>query len=267
MQPRPPAHDPVGTPPPGSSLRPSGPAPPETIRFTVEPFTTVVQGWAYRTEPTILVARRVPAAEANPSPALPFTVPSAQASVACLNAKDGEAGSVYAFRKTGRHWEVIFACGRAFRLRNTLGARYLDYLLHNPNEPLHAFDLEIEVQPEKGEARVRGPLQPESDAQAMREYRLELCRLQMETALAAGEPEKIARLEGEMDALKSALKGASVADTGERAFDNVRKALRVVQEQLRRGGSEEQAFAEHLRTHLSVGFECLYTQPLGRIWG
>ena len=55
--------------------------------------------------------------------------------------------------------------------------------------------------------------------------------------------------------------------TGEGAFDNVRKALRVVQEQLRNGGPEEQAFAEHLRTHLSIGFECLYTQPQGRIWG
>jgi hypothetical protein len=57
------------------------------------------------------------------------------------------------------------------------------------------------------------------------------------------------------------------AVTGERAFDNVRKALRVVQEQLTSGGPEKQAFAEHPRTHLSIGFECLYTQPQGRIWG
>ncbi len=91
--------------------------------------------------------------------------------------------------------------------------------------------------------------------------------MQRQTAQAAGEPEKVARLEGEMQALKSALRGAGAADTGERAFDNVRKALRVVLEQLGRGGPEEQAFAEHLRTHLSIGFECLYTQPLGRIWG
>jgi hypothetical protein len=142
-----------------------------------------------------------------------------------------------------------------------------NYLLHEPNEPISAFDLEVKVQPEKGEARVRDSLQPESDAQAMREYWQELRRLQMETAQAAGEPEKVARLEGEMEALKSALKGVGVADTGERAFDNVRKALRVVLEQLRSGGPEEQAFAEHLRNHLSIGFECLYTQPQGRIWG
>jgi hypothetical protein len=119
----------------------------------------------------------------------------------------------------------------------------------------------------KGEARVRDSFQPESDAHALREYRQELRRLQMETAQAAGEPEEVARLEGEMEALESALKGASAADTGERAFDNVRKVLRVVLEPLRRGGPEEQAFAEHLRTHLSIGFECLYSQPQGRIWG
>jgi hypothetical protein len=186
---------------------------------------------------------------------------------ATLTRWDAESKLRYVFRWTGRHWEVIFAGGRAFRLRNTLGARYLDYFLHNPNDPIHAFDLEVEVQPEKGEARVRDSFQPESDAQALREYRQDLRRLQMETAQAAGEPEKVARLEGEMETLKSALKGAGAPDTGERAFDNVRKALRVVQEQLGNGGPEEQAFAEHLRTHLSIGFECLYTQPQGRIWG
>jgi hypothetical protein len=178
-----------------------------------------------------------------------------------------EGSGAYVFRKVGRHWQVVCGGGRAFRLRNTLGARYLDHLLHAPNEPIHAFDLEVEVQPEKGEARVRDSLQPESDAQALREYRQELRRLQMETAQAQGQPEKVARLEGEMEALKSALKGAGAADTGERAFDNVRKALRVVLEHLSSGGPEEQAFAEHLRTHLSIGFECLYSQPQGRIWG
>ena len=177
-----------------------------------------------------------------------------------------QGGRAYVFRRVGRRWEVVCDGSRAFRLRNTLGSRYLDYLLHKPNEPIRAFDLEVEVQPEKGEARVRGSFQPRSDAQAMREYRQELRRLQMETGQAAGEPEEVARLEGEMEALKSALKGAGAADTGERAFDNVRKALRVVLEQLRSGGAEEEAFAEHLRTHLSIGFECLYTQPQGRIW-
>jgi hypothetical protein len=196
----------------------------------------------------------------------PVSQPKRRPADGCSQA-GGESGPAYVFRKAGRHWEVVFAGGRAFRLRNTLGARYLDYLLHEPNEPIRAFHLEVEVQPEKAEARATNSTQPESDPKAMREYRQELGRLQMETAQAAGELEEVVRLEGEMEALKSALKGAGAADTGERAFDNVRKALRVVLEQLRGGGLEEQAFAEHLRTHLSIGFECLYTQPQGRIWG
>jgi intergrase/recombinase len=150
-----------------------------------------------------------------------------------------------------------------------LGARYLNYLLHEPNEPIRAFDLEVAVQPEKGEARVEDTIQPESDTQAMREYQQELRRLQAERAKtpATGDRDEIAGLDSQIAALESALKERrGAADTGERARDNVRKALAVVFEQLGEGGVEEKAFAEHLRTHLSIGHECLYSQPQGRIW-
>ena len=89
---------------------------------------------------------------------------------------------------------------------------------------------------------------------------------QRDGARVAGGEKEVERLEGEIKALKSALGDNSAADTGERAFDNVHKALRVVLEQLRKGGPEEQVFAEHMRTHLSIGFECMYRQPEGRIW-
>jgi hypothetical protein len=180
-----------------------------------------------------------------------------------------KGGRAYVFRWTGRHWEVIFAGGRAFRLRNTLGARYLDYLLHKPNEPMRAFDLEVQVQPEKAEARSTNSIQPESDPQAKREYRQELGRLQAERAgaQAAGDRGEVEGLEGQIAALESALKAdGGAADTGERARDNVRKAVAVVLEQLSGGGPEEKALAEHLQTHLSIGHECLYSQPQGRIW-
>jgi len=186
-----------------------------------------------------------------------------------LTSWNAASKSPYVFRKVGRHWEVIFAGGRAFRLRNTLGVRYLDYLLHAPNEPIRAFDLEVEVQPEKGEARSSNSTQPESDPKAKRDYQQALVRLKADVAdaQAVGDREAVESLDTEIEALESALKGGGAADTGERARDNVRKALRVVQEQLKSGGPEEQAFAAHLRTHLSIGFECLYTNPQGRIWG
>jgi hypothetical protein len=56
------------------------------------------------------------------------------------------------------------------------------------------------------------------------------------------------------------------ADAGERARVNVRKAVAVVLAQLRKGGLAEEAFAEHLENQLSTGYECLYSQPEGRIW-
>jgi hypothetical protein len=179
-----------------------------------------------------------------------------------------ESRSPYVFRKSGRHWEVVCCGGRGVRLRNTLGARYLDYLLHAPNQPIRAFDLEVEVQPEKGEARSRNSTQPEADPKAKREYQRTLGRLKAEhaDAQAMGDVEKVQCLDGEIEALETALKSSGAADTGERARDNVRKAVAVVMKQLREGGPEERAFAEHLRRNLSIGHESLYSQPLGRIW-
>jgi len=178
--------------------------------------------------------------------------------------------SPYVFRWTGRDWEVVFSGGKAFHLPNTLGARYLNHFLHGPNEPIEAFALEVLITPEKGEARSGNSIQPESDPQARREYRQALSQLQSErdNARAAGEREEAERLEGQIEALASALKaGGAAADTGERARSNVRLAIRAVMARLEKGGPEEREFAEHLRTHLSIGYECLYSQPQGRVWG
>lgn len=57
-----------GTPFPGSSLGPSGPAPPESIPFTVEAITFTSQGITYRTERITLTARRVSTVQTTPPP-------------------------------------------------------------------------------------------------------------------------------------------------------------------------------------------------------
>jgi hypothetical protein len=65
----------------------------------------------------------------------------------------------------------------------------------------------------------------------------------------------------------AALGGKSAAgNTGERARNNVRCAIRVVTAQLENRGPAERAFAEHLRKQLSTGQDCHYLQPEGRIW-
>jgi len=180
-----------------------------------------------------------------------------------------EGKPTYVFRWTGRDWEVVFGGGRAFHLPNVLGARYLDYHLHRPNQPISAFDLEVAVSPEKGEVRARNSIQPESDARALAEYREELGRLQerRKELEAAGDAHALKRLDSEVAALETALTGSDrAADTGKRAFDNVRKAVGAVRKHLRQGGPEERAFEEHLRSHLSLGHECMYSAPEGRVW-
>ena len=187
-----------------------------------------------------------------------------------MNAKGRMQNPEYVFRWTGRDWEVVFRGGRTFHLPNVLGSRYLDYLLHHPNEPISAFDLEVAISPEKSEVRARNSIQPESDAQAKREYREELSRLQAERekAQVAGDWEGLERVESQVGALELELKGGGLgADTSERARSNVRLAIRAVMVRLEKGSPEEREFAEHLRKHLRIGYECLYSQPEGRIWG
>jgi hypothetical protein len=180
-----------------------------------------------------------------------------------------KGGRDYVFRWTGRDWEVVFGGGRAFHLPNVLGARYLDHLLHHPNEPISAFELEVAVSPEKGEGRATNSIQPESDARALAQYREELQRLQAKRKEleAAADEDGLEHLDNEVAVLAAALNaGRGANDTGERARSNVRLAVRSVKTRLERQRQEEREFAEHLRTHLSLGYECLYRQPAGRIW-
>ena len=51
------------------------------------------------------------------------------------------------YRQAGSHWDVRFAGGTAFHLEDTVGAHYLDYLLHHRGEVIsrttlyeHLFD-------------------------------------------------------------------------------------------------------------------------------
>jgi hypothetical protein len=227
----------------------------------------VVQGCTYLTEPTTLVAKRVPAAEATPSPPLSSPLPSEQASVIAAGTK---GGSRYEFHRKGRLWNIVFDGGQPFNVKDTLGIRYLDYLLHRPNELISAFDLEVAITPEKGEARALNSIQPPLDGQARREYRQTLRTLQAarEQAQATGNSSNVSRLAGEIEALESALKErGGAADAGERARLNVHKAIKVVLSNLLSRGEEERAFAKHIREAVSLGYKCLYNQPRGRIWG
>jgi hypothetical protein len=71
----------------------------------------------------------------------------------------------------------LISVPRVWRFRPSHAASVANYHLHRPNQPISAFDLEVAVSPEKGEARARNSIQPESDARALAQYWEELGRL------------------------------------------------------------------------------------------
>jgi len=182
----------------------------------------------------------------------------------------GGAPARFVFRQTGSVCAVVFAGGPEFHIPNTDGAKYLDHLLHRPNETIRAFDLELAVKPYKGEVREANSVQAAADARMQREARAELLELEAELAEAEAEgpAEKVARLNREIAQIKK-FAGATAllsGDTGERARDNVRKAIGKVIARLRKGGAVEQALALHLTQSISLGYDVVYTQPAGKIW-
>ena len=173
------------------------------------------------------------------------------------------------FRKAGSRWRVIFDGGLEFDLEDTLGARYLDYLLHHPNVAISAFDLEVAIRPERAGARSRNMVQSEANPERTRAYLRELTRLraEREEASDSGRLAEADRLDGEIEALEEAVRnGGRARDTGERARSNVNKALAVVRRRLARGDAAERAFGEHVERFVSVGYQCMYAQPGSGRW-
>lgn len=175
----------------------------------------------------------------------------------------------FIFRKSGRWWKAVFDRGTPILLEDTLGARYLDYLLHHPNEAISAYDLEILVTPEKAMIRPRDSIQATLDPEAVRACLRELTRLrgEMEVAADNGDDSERRRLQEEIQAIEAALsRQTATADAGGRARDNVRKAIGAVVRQLQKGGQDEPAFAVHIRDWVRTGYDLSYTPTNGITW-
>ena len=185
--------------------------------------------------------------------------------------KDAERPTArYRFRQAGSMCDIVFDGSPVFHLNNTDGAKYLDYLLHHPNKAIRAFDLERKIKPEKAGVREENSTQTAVDAQAKREARQELVALaaELEEAEAEGQAAKVKRLKGEIAKLKAVAGNESVlgGETGERARDNVRKAIEKVKAKLRKGNKDEQAFGVHVGRFVSLGYDVSYNQPERMNW-
>ena len=184
-----------------------------------------------------------------------------------LKMEDDEGRNV--FCRAGSHWDVTFAGGRTFHLRHTLGVEYLNYLLHQPWQPISAFDMETTIRPLKASARVKDSIQNNLNADVVRDYLRQLDRLRVQRADAAedGDLAMADRLDDDIAAIENELnKNRQVPDAGERARDNVRKAINKVVKNLRKGSPAEQAFAQHITQFVSLGYDIAYNQPNGIRW-
>lgn len=176
----------------------------------------------------------------------------------------------FVFRQAVGMCEIVFDGSPVFYIPNTDGAKYLNYLLHHPYQPIRALALEILINPEKGKVRAPNSKQTLVDARTKSEAGKELLALreELEESVALGLGAKTQRLREEIGKLEVIAGNVSLleGDNGERARDNVRKAIEKVIKTLRKGGSDAQAFGQHLASFVSRGYELVYNQPENHHW-
>jgi hypothetical protein len=180
-------------------------------------------------------------------------------------------------RREGEYWSVSWE-GRAFRLRDSKGLRYLARLLAEPGKDVHALDLvaaERGIDPEARALAARGAEEGVRegqgggeailDATARAAYRARLADLdeELEQARAWGDPERAARAEEERDVLLKQLSGALglggrprvAAGHAERARVSVTRAIRAALGRLAEGSPE---LGLHLERTVRTGTFCRY---------
>jgi tetratricopeptide (TPR) repeat protein len=188
------------------------------------------------------------------------------------------AGADAVFRQEGEYWTVAYE-GRTFRLRDVKGLRYIATLLASPGREIHVLELVSAATGASPEPRARladrelvasrpsdsGPL---LDEQAKDAYRLRLEQLaeELQEARDWGDPERVARLEEEIDALTQELAQAvglggrdrTFSSPAERARISVTKAIRTA---IKLIDNQSPELAAHLDASIQTGRFCSYATP------
>jgi pimeloyl-ACP methyl ester carboxylesterase len=172
------------------------------------------------------------------------------------------------FRRDGDVWTVSFA-GQTVHLKHARGLTDLATLLASPGRRFHASEL---MGGPTGEPAPRSGADPMLDERARTAFRTRLAELdeQLEQAQAMELPERVARLEGEREAILEELRAATglggrrraLGDSGERARKAVTGRIR---ESIARLHQLHPAAARHLDATVTTGIYCVYTAPAG--WG
>ena len=173
------------------------------------------------------------------------------------------------FRREGDFWTIAYG-GKTFRLRDVKGLRYLAFLLGSPGTEIHVLEL-AEAADGLAAARPRlttGKAEPVLDVQAKEAYRRRLEELgeDLQEARDWRDPERIARIEAEIEALTDELARAAglggrdreLASPAERARVSVTKAIKAAIKSIER---HSPALGAHLTASIHTGRFCSYAPP------
>jgi tetratricopeptide (TPR) repeat protein len=178
------------------------------------------------------------------------------------------------FRREGQVWTVAYA-GRMSRLHELRGFRYIADLLASPGREIYVLDLlTAHVGPTDRDAGTReldrGGTSPEPilDARAKEEYRNRLRELarELDEARSWHDPERVLKLEAEVEAITDELEHATglggrdrqMLSPAERARVSVTKAIKAA---IRTIAKECPPLADHLGASIRTGRFCSYAPP------
>jgi 7-cyano-7-deazaguanine synthase in queuosine biosynthesis len=200
------------------------------------------------------------------------SAPAAGSAVPVAPENIAETGAQYLFQKSGSVWKVRFNGASEFSINDTLGAKYIDYLLHHPGDVISSLELEQEINTAKAEVRTVEVITQTHDEKSLLEYAKECRKLRAELKKLEEEGRTVEAAEAEdrLTELERILKNedrAVLGDSGEKARGNVRKAIGVVQNSLKKMAEPgAKSFALHISNHLSTGFKLSYSPPEKIIW-
>jgi class 3 adenylate cyclase len=190
-------------------------------------------------------------------------------SLAAPKAADRQASPQAVFRREGEFWTIAYA-GKTFRLRDVKGLRYLAFLLGSPGKEIHVLELAQAAEgltPSRSRSSA-SKAEPVLDAEAKEAYRSRLEELgeDLQKARDWGDPERVAGIEEEIDALTEELAHAAglggrdreLASPAERARVSVTKAIKAAIKTIERHNPE---LGAHLGTSVRTGRFCSYATP------
>jgi hypothetical protein len=200
-------------------------------------------------------------------------------SFSALRRHPAQASAVDAvFRREGEFWTIAYR-GQMFRLRNVKGLGYIASLLAAGGREVHVMELVGAATRRSADARARlaendlvasrpSDGDPVLDDRAKRDYgrRLHELELELEEARDWGDPERAARLQGELDLLTEELARAvglrgrdrAFSSPAERARISVTKAIRTA---IRLIGRQSPDLAAHFEASIHTGRFCSYATP------